>query len=141
MAHDPYESTDLAVFGKTYNVPTDLVHAAGLADEHAPRYLRNLGLLAGHMVVDSNVEKALARTAGDLARIKTEQDAATSRQKIAEIERDTAVIRRDAACAELDAADRRLEASTKELEAAKLLRETRGASEGRTDQGFTAGQS
>jgi len=97
------EKSILRLFGQGFDVPTDLLDASGLAEENAPRYRRDVGLFAGHLAACADPIKALMLTASDRAHIKAEQDASTSKQKIAEIERDTAEARREAAEVELKA--------------------------------------
>lgn len=96
--------TTLSVLGlPPFTVNEDLVKLAGLDDPKGKHYNRDLGFFAGFFAKDVGyaadvaVVRALMRTAGERARIIAEQNAATAKQKIAEIELRTAEERTRAA--------------------------------------------
>lgn len=92
-------SKTLSLFGQTFDINANLLQAAGLDDDQAHRYQRNVQIFAGFLIETGSAEKALMMTAGYRARVRDEADANTARQKIAEIERQTAEIRLQTAIA------------------------------------------
>lgn len=108
------EKSILRLFGHGHEVPHDLLEASGLTDERSPKHHRDVGLFAGYLAKEGDPIKALMLLAGERAQIRAEQDAATSKQKIAEIERENMVAQQKVK--ELEAAAAEAQKKTAEIQ-------------------------